>query len=191
MRLITTAALAGVLAILTSVAMAQVIQLTPSNPQPNGLKKGLKVGYFSGDRQVRRLAEARSRLKYQKPGKPLPGLNFPDKGNGAEVLTSGLAKLVVADIQGYIKFDKVGVYQLEFFSNDGSQIWIGGQEVAKLNRITPCASAGRPQVNVPKKGWYDFRAIYWQKEGTACLESEWIPPGGKRSLIPDAAFGYQ
>ncbi len=174
----------------TSVS-AQVIELTPANPQPSGLKKGLKVNYFTGERNVRNLAQAQSKLKWSKPGKPLPGLSFPDKGKGAAVLTSGKAELVVADISGYIKFDKAGVYDLEFFTNDGAQFWIGGKSVAKLNKITPCASAGRPKVNVPQAGWYDFKVLYWQKEGTACLESEWVPPGGKRQLIPNSAFGYK
>ena len=44
------AALGLVLA--TSVGAAE-ITLTPANPQPSGLKKGLKVWYFTGDRQVR------------------------------------------------------------------------------------------------------------------------------------------
>ena len=61
----------------------------------------------------------------------------------------------------------------------------------KIDGITACASAGRPQVNVPKAGWYDIKVLYFQKEGTACLESEWTPPGGKRQLIPDSAFGYK
>ncbi|PSL21828.1 PA14 domain-containing protein [Shimia abyssi] len=191
MRSIVTTILAGALAIAGGIAMAQPIQLTPANPQPSGVKKGLKVSYFTGERQVRTLSQARSKLKWAKPGKPLAGLNYPDKGDGAPVLTAGIPKLVVADINGYIKFDKPGIYKLEFFSNDGSQFWISGKEVAKLNMITACASAGRPEVSVPQAGWYDFKALYWQKEGTACLESEWTPPGGKRALIPNSAFGYK
>lgn len=191
MKSILFSALAAVALMVGSAVSAQVIDITPANPQPSGLKKGLKVSYFTGERNVRNLTQAKSKLKWAKPGKPLSGLNFPDKGNGAPVLTSGKPMLVVADINGYIKFDKPGVYDLEFFSNDGSQVWIGGKTVAKLDRITACASAGRPKVNVPKAGWYDLKVLYWQKEGTACLESEWKTPGGKRKLIPNSAFGYK
>ena len=180
----------GILA--ASVTMAGVIELTPASPQPSGLKQGLKVSYFTGDRQVRSLGAAKSRLKNSsKPGAPLSGLNYPDKGKGAAVLTAGIPELVVADISGYIKFPSAGVYELEFFTNDGGEFWIGGQEVAKLDGITPCSSAGRPQVKVPQAGWYDFKAVYFQKEGTACLESEWTPPGGSVQLIPNSAFGYK
>ncbi|WP_164727019.1 PA14 domain-containing protein [Shimia sediminis] len=184
--------LAACVMVAASVATAGVIELTPANPQPSGLKQGLKVKYFTGDRQVRSLGAAKGRIKNSsKPGKPLKGLNYPDKGKGAPVLTAGIPELVVADISGYIKFPSAGVYELEFFTNDGAQFWISGKSVAKLDEITPCSSAGRPKVNVPKAGWYDFKALYFQKEGTACLESEWKAPGGSVQLIPNSAFGYK
>jgi len=192
MKKLFAGAIAACAMLAASFAMAGVIELTPANPQPKGVKKGLKVSYFFGDRQVRSLGAAKSRVKSSsKPGKPLKGLNYPDKGRGAGVLTSGKPELVVANISGYIKFDKPGVYDLEFFSNDGLQVWISGKSVAKLDAITPCASAGRPKVSVPSAGWYDLKALYFQKEGTACLESEWKAPGGSIKLIPNSAFGYK
>lgn len=191
MKKLIAGTIAAVSMLVASVAVAGVIELTPASPQPKGVKKGLKVSYFTGSRAVRNLHAAKARLKSSKPGKPLSGLNYPDKGRGAPVLTAGIPELVVADISGYIKFDKPGVYDLEFFSNDGLQVWISGKSVAKLDQITPCSSAGRPKVKVPKAGWYDFKALYFQKEGTACLESEWIKPGGSVQLIPDSAFGYK
>lgn len=192
MRKLLIGAIAALGMLGATVASAGVIELTPASPQPTGVKQGLKVSYFTGDRQVRSLSAARSRLKQSsKPGKPLKGLNYPDKGKGAPVLTAGIPELVVADIRGYIKFDAPGVYDLEFFSNDGMQAWISGKSVAKLDDVTPCASAGRPKVSVPSAGWYDLKVIYFQKEGTACLESEWKKPGGSIQLIPDSAFGYK
>ncbi|GAA6179168.1 MULTISPECIES: PA14 domain-containing protein [unclassified Shimia] len=177
---------------LAGVASAQVINLTPANPQPTGLKAGLSVVYAQNDRGVRSLAPAKRRIeRFGEPGKPLSGLNYPDKGKGAPVMTSGRAELVSAMVTGYIKFPSAGTFGVEFYTNDGAQIWISGQTVGKLDKITGCASAGRPQVNVPQAGWYDIKVLYFQKEGTACFESEWTPPGGKRQLIPDSAFGYK
>ncbi|SHI76484.1 PA14 domain-containing protein [Shimia gijangensis] len=192
MRKLFISAIAALGMLGATVVSAGVIELTPANPQPKGVKQGLKVSYFTGDRQVRSLGAAKGRLKQSsKPGKPLKGLNYPDKGKGAPVLTAGISELVVADIRGYIKFPAPGVYDLEFFSNDGMQAWISGKQVAKLDDVTPCASAGRPKVKVPSAGWYDLKVIYFQKEGTACLESEWKKPGGSIQLIPNSAFGYK
>ncbi|MBU2942052.1 PA14 domain-containing protein [Shimia thalassica] len=191
MKKLFVAACAAVGMLLASVATAGVIELTPASPQPKNVKSGLSVKYFTGDRQVRSLHAAKSRIKQSsKAGKPLKGLNYPDKGRGANVLTAGIPELVVADIRGYIKFDTPGVYDLEFFTNDGAQVWISGKTVAKLDDITPCASAGRPKVKVPSAGWYNIQVLYFQKEGTACFESEWKKPGGSVQLIPNSAFGH-
>ncbi|CUJ92685.1 PA14 domain protein [Shimia thalassica] len=191
MKKLFVAACAAVGLLLASVATAGVIELTPASPQPKNVKSGLSVKYFTGDRQVRSLHAAKSRIKQSsKAGKPLKGLNYPDKGRGANVLTAGIPELVVADIRGYIKFDTPGVYDLEFFTNDGAQVWISGKTVAKLDDITPCASAGRPKVKVPSAGWYNIQVLYFQKEGTACFESEWKKPGGSVQLIPNSAFGH-
>lgn len=192
MKSIFFSALTAVSVLLSSALSAEVIELTPADPQPKGLKKGLAVVYAVNDRNVRNLHPAQRRIeRFGEPGTPLSGLNFPDKGKGAPVMTSGRPELVSAEVTGYIKFPSAGVYGIEFYTNDGAQIWISGQTVGKLDGITPCASAGRPQVNVPKAGWYDIKVLYFQKEGTACFESEWTPPGGKRQLIPDSAFGYK
>lgn len=192
MRKLFMGLVTGLGLVMAGMVSAEVIELTPASPQPKGLKQGLKVSYFTGDRQVRSLGAAKSRIKSSsKPGKPLKGLNYPDKGKGAPVLTAGIPELVVADIRGYIKFPAPGVYDLEFFTNDGAQVWISGKSVAKLDQITPCASAGRPKVKVPSAGWYDIKVLYFQKEGTACFESEWKKPGGSIQLIPDSAFGYK
>jgi hypothetical protein len=189
---IVFSALTAVSVFLGTALSAGVIELTPADPQPTGLKTGLSVVYAVNDRKVRNLQPAQRRIeRFGEPGAPLPGLNFPDQGKGAPVMTSGRAELVGAEVTGYIKFPSAGVYGVEFYTNDGAQIWISGQTVGKLDGITPCASTGRPQVNVPKAGWYDIKVLYFQKEGTACFESEWTPPGGKRQLIPDSAFGYK
>lgn len=191
MKSFVAAVAAAASMLIASAGLAGVIELTPANPQPSGVKQGLKVSYFSGDRSVRTLSAAKGKVSRAKPGKPLPGLSFPDKGKGASVMTAGLPELVVADISGYIKFPAPGVYGIEFYTNDGAQIWISGQSVGRKDGVTPCASTGRPQVNVPQAGWYDIKVLYFQKEGTACFESEWTPPGGKRQLIPNSAFGYK
>lgn len=191
MKSYVTAFLAGALSLLATVSFAAVIELTPASPQPSGLKQGLKAQFAFGDRP-RTLSQAQGKLSAN-PARatPLTKLQWPDKGKGALMFGTKNYERIIANLTGYIRFDAPGEYGLEFFANDGLLVWIGGKQVAKLDGINPCSSAGRPTVKVPQAGWYEFRAFYYQKEGTACYESEWKKPGGKRGLIPDSAFGYK
>lgn len=178
----------GVLA--ASIGGAQTT-LSPANPQPSGLKKGLAVTYaFPQD--VKTLSATRSALAASpKRGKPLSGLSYPDRGEGANVLTTNQPHYVAARIKGYIKFDKPGVHTVELFTNDGAALMIGGKTISVLDERSPCSSAGRKQVNVPQAGWYDIQVDYFQRWATACLEMDWAAPGGRMGPVPNAAFGYK
>ncbi|MEQ9693369.1 PA14 domain-containing protein [Shimia sp. SDUM112013] len=191
MKKLIVAAVAALGMMVGTVASAGVIELTPANPQPSGVKQGLKAQFSLGHRP-RSLGQAKGYLSENpNAAKPIRKLQWPDKGKGALMFGTKKYEHIIANFTGYIKFDAPGVYDLEFYANDGLQVWISGKTVAKLDGINPCSSAGRPKVNVPKAGWYDFKAFYYQKEGTACYESEWKKPGGSYTLIPDSAFGYK
>ncbi|WP_204113924.1 PA14 domain-containing protein [Shimia biformata] len=170
-----------------SMAMAAGLELTPANPQPK-VRSGLSVSYSLGARP-RSISQARAEFSGQ-PGKTLPGLQWPDQGKGANVMTSDVYERISAKISGYIKFDSAGDYELEFYANDGLRVEIGGQRITTIDGIGPCRSAGPKTVSVPQAGWYKFDAFYFQKEGTACLEAEWARAGGSYQLIPDSAFGH-
>jgi hypothetical protein len=164
--------------------------LSPANPQPSGLKSGLAVSYaFPTD--VKSLSEATQSLAQSaKRGTALSGLSYPDRGEGANVLTASQPHFVAARITGYIRFDAAGEYGLELFSNDGAQMSIGGQMVSRLDERSPCSSAGEKRVTVPQAGWYPIEVVYFQRWSTACLELDWIPPGGAQGSVPNAAFGH-
>ena len=69
------------------------------------------------------------------------------------IVWSRQEQVVAADIRGYIRFDTSGVYTLEFFSNDGLEVSIGGQQVTFYDAREPCTSTGAVQVQVPQAGW--------------------------------------
>lgn len=191
MKNLITGAVAALGMMVASMATAAVIELTPASPQPKGVKQGLIVKHKLGHRP-RSLGEARGLIGKGTAGsKPLKKLQWPDKGKGAEMFNSGKYERLITRMNGYIKFSAPGTYELEFFANDGLEVKISGKRVAKLDGINPCSSAGRPKVKVPSAGWYTFEALYYQKEGTACYETEWKKPGGSVQLIPDSAFGYK
>jgi len=178
------------LGVMAAAAWAAPMQLRPANPQPSGLKPGLAVTYaYPVD--VKTLSDAKQSLAQTvKKGKPLKGMNYPDRGEGVKALTSDRDQVVAADIHGYIRFDQSGVYTLEFFSNDGLEVAIGGRQVADYDAREPCSSTGAVQVQVPQAGWYALSAVYFQRLGTSCLEMEWAPPGGGKKAVPNGNFGH-
>lgn len=171
-------ALAAFLA--ASSAIAAPLELELADPQPEGLKPGLAVKYAKGS--VRTLAEAMEFADEATPGDPLEGLDYRDTADGDPTLTSGKATKVVAVISGYVKFDEAGTYLVDFLSNDGLTMTIGGQEVVWFDGVHACEPSELAEVIVPAAGWYALEGLYFQRKGTACLhmragqeEPDWMP----------------
>lgn len=186
----TLAALAAIL--YGFAAAAGTYTLTPASPQPDeaALKQGLKVSYhFPGD--VKSLHQAEGYLDYGvTPGEPLVGFDYPDTNEGEPVLTSDKGFYVVAKIEGFLKMDPAGVYQIDFISNDGLKVILGGQQITYFDGRHPCENAGVATVTAPVAGWYKLEAVYFQRLGTSCLLAEWTPPGGGLDWIPNEATAY-
>lgn len=181
--------------ICATTVMAAPLKLTPANPQPSAgqLKKGLAVtyGYVAEGQHIKSLADAASALKSKSErGKPLKGLDYRDSNEGDKTLTSKRALNVAASISGYFKFDKPGVYDIEFLTNDGLDAKIGGQRVGKFDGRQPCESTRIVQVEAPSAGWYKLEALYFQRLGTACLHMRMAPSGGKMQWMPNSAFAH-
>ena len=171
---------------------AQAVTLKPANPQPSGLSKGLAVSYAKMPSHVRSLGAARPVLeKNAERGKPLAGLNYDDTAEGDPTLTSGVAMQVGALISGYIKFDSPGTYTLDFLSNDGLEIAIGGQMLGKYDGIHACGYVGEVEVQVPQAGYYEVAATYFQRKGTASLMMEWGPDSDGLETVPNSAFYHK
>lgn len=175
-----------------SAALAGPVALTPANPQPDeaALQEGLAVQYaYPAD--VKSLSQAEDWLGYGvETGEPLIGFDYIDTEDGEKALTSKREHYVVADISGYLKFDNAGVYEIDFVSNDGLQVWISGQEVTFYDGRHPCENAGVTEVSVPEPGWYELKALWFQRLGTSCLLAEWTPPGGSLDWIPNENTAY-
>lgn len=139
-------------------SFAGSLKLTPANPQPSGLTQGLAVSYaYPSD--VKTLQQAAKYAKKAKLGAPLAGMDYIDTADGDKTLTSKQAHHVVADISGYVKFDAAGEYTIDFLSNDGLKVEIGGQEVAFFDGRHPCEESEATTVTVPSAGWYTLSAL--------------------------------
>jgi hypothetical protein len=173
--------------LIATAAVAAPLKLKPASPQPTGLKEGLAVKYaYPGD--VKSLAQATKYLKQAEAGKPLTGLDYRDTREGEKTLTSKRPFHVGAGISGYVKFDEAGTYTIDFLSNDGLQVAIGGKEIVFFDGRHPCEESAPAEVSVPSAGWYELEATYFQRTGSACLHMR--AGQGAPDWMPNSAFGY-
>ena len=171
-------------------AFADPLTLTPADPQPTeaDLTPGLAVSYAYGA-GGRTLAEAQEKLANAEPGEPLPGLSYLDSDPGDLALTSEKETKVAAAISGFIRFEAAGTFTVDFFSNDGLDISIGGQQVGLLDGVHGCDPTGVQEVIVPVAGWYELQATYFQRKGSHCLMMDWSVEG-EMGPVPDDVFAH-
>lgn len=171
-------------------AFADPVTLTLADPQPDAaaLAPGLAVSYAYGG-PVKTLANATKKLKDATPGPALIGLSYLDSDPGENALTSDKEEKVSAAINGFIKFDASGTFQVEFISNDGIVAHIGGQQVALFDGVHGCETAGVTEVEVPEAGWYEITATYFQRKGSSCLLMDWDVEG-EMLPVPDEVFAH-
>ncbi len=173
-----------------SALSAAPLRLKPATPQPGGLAPGLNVKYGYASDKFKSLRLARSIYNSgAKPGKPLRGLDYRDTEFGENALTATAPWYLTARITGYFRIDAPGVYDIEFFVNDGLDATIGGQRVGYADGINPCEGTVVTQVEAPVAGWYDLDLFYFQNAGTACLMMKMGPTGKKRQWVANSAFG--
>lgn len=193
MRKLTIGVLAALGMMVATVASAQTLKLTPASPQPSGLKAGLAVsyGYAPEGQHIKTLADARFYLKKAERGRPLTGLDYRDTNKGEPTLTSRRSENVAARISGYIRFDKPGLYDIDFLTNDGLSMTIGGQTVGYFDGRQKCDTIIGTQVEVPQAGWYALDGIYFNRLNTSCLHMRMGPAGGRVTWVPNSVFGYK
>ena len=169
--------------------------LKPFTPQPadSALKPGLTVRYYNT--KVRYLDELVRFISSRPgtPGEPLRALDYADKGPGAYVLGTDRPELVAAVIDGLMRFDTPGRYELAFVINDCIQFFLDGQMLfAKDWDGTPSLLWDSFFVNIEQPGWYPLHLIYYQRKGTAALELNWKRPGqaGDLAVVPAEAYAY-
>lgn len=188
-----TAALSILAMLCTSAALAAPLKLTPANPQPGSLRGGLSVayGYAKENQHIKQLADARRVLQAgAQRGKPLRGLDYRDNAKGQNTLTSSRDENVAALIKGYIRFDKPGIYEIEFYTNDGLDARISGQRVGHFDGRQTCDSTFVTEVEVPQAGWYPFDATYFNRLNTSCLMMRMGERGKGMKWVPNSIFGH-
>ncbi|MGB0571594.1 MAG: PA14 domain-containing protein [Alphaproteobacteria bacterium] len=193
-EVITAAFLAGSLSFGASTAMAAdlVSGLQPATPQPAAadLKPGLAVTYCFGVFNDTREIEDWAKYKDGVKGEPILILDY-FVGDG-DVLTSGRADEVGADIRGYINFPMAGTYTIAMRSNDGVDLKIGGVRVVHDPDVHSDSFSELIPVDITSPSWYPLHLLYFEKRVTSTLELYWLKPGGSGQLdfLPEEAFAH-
>lgn len=169
-----------------------VTGLRPATPQPSAtdLKPGLAVTYyfneFNDTREILDWAKYKDGVK----GEPILILDY-FVGDG-DVLTSGRADEVGADIRGYINFPVAGTYTIAMRSNDGVDLKIGGVRVVHDPDVHSDRFSELTPVEITSPGWYPLHLLYFEKRVTSTVELYWLKPGGSGQLdfVPEEAFAH-
>jgi hypothetical protein len=190
MKHLWTSTIAAIVLTCATALSAAPLKLQPANPQPSGLKSGLSVRYAYPE-NVKSLSEASSALTIRSErGRPLSGLDYRDTNEGEPALTSKRAEHVAAAIKGYVHFDKPGIHNIDFLTNDGLRATIGGQVVGKFDGRQTCDTTIMSEVEVPSAGWYKLDILYFQRYNTSCLHMRMGAKGKRVSWMPNKAFGH-
>src|SRR4030095_1786062 len=106
------------------------------------------------------------------------------------VLTSKVREGVAANIDGFIRFEKAGVYGFEVTSNDGVRVEIGGKVLHVDPEIHSDTTSDRIDVKIDTPGWYPLKIVYFQKKGTASLVLAWGGPGETGKAVSASAQAH-
>ncbi len=175
----------------TTAGAGEVLQLAPSNIdlKSKDLKPGLAVGYAYYE--VRNLHEAegyRSHVK-AKDRKTIKGFMYGDTELGQKILTAEADQFVIAFISGYMRLQE-GVHQLEFQSNDGVRVHLGGVEVYEHDGRHTCSTQGPVTVKAPKTAWYPVKTLFFQRLNTACLDLSIRSAGGDWDWTKEEIYAH-
>lgn len=181
-----------VTATLSAFAADTITGLQPASPQPSAeqLRPGLAVTYyfnkFDHTREILEWAKYKPGVK----GEPILILDY-FVGDG-DVLTSGRADHVGADIRGYINFPVAGTYTIAMQSNDGVDLNIGGQRVVYDPDVHSDRFSDLIPVEITTPGWYPLHLLYFEKQVTSTVELYWLKPDhtGQLDFVPEEAFAH-
>lgn len=193
-RVTSIAALAvviGLAAYSTAMAQATVSGIKPISPQPEAKSIAPMLSVIYYDLKIRWVDELEqyAKIREGRRGEPLPSLNYCDCGGN--VLTTDRKMLVGALIDGLMKFDVPGTYQLAAVSNDGIRLYVDGELIIDDPGVRPTEFTDTTTVTIVEPGWYGLHIKYFQRKGTAALELYWKKPDmDELKIVPAEAYAH-
>ena len=170
----------------------ETFQLTPAGSELKlaDLKPGLAVKYVYNEAMDLHGAEGYRGSSAVKSGAPIKGFMYGDTDLGQKVMTADADEYVVAFINGFMKLEQ-GSHELEFKSNDGLRVKLGGVTVYEHDGRHPCETNGVVTVVAPKTAWYPVEALYFQRLQTACLDLSMRKPGGEWDWTEESIYAHK
>jgi hypothetical protein len=145
-----------------------------------------------------------------KAEKPQPGIRYryfePSGKVNLATLTAeaetnkGIAKTITEEVkqrkekyallfEGYIWIKQEGIYDFFTRSDDGSKLFIDGQQVVNNDGEHGSVEAGGKAAL--KKGYHQLRVEYFDSGGGNELKVLWQPPGRSKETIPSNVLFHQ
>ncbi|MDP2645748.1 MAG: PA14 domain-containing protein [Desulfobacterales bacterium] len=165
-------------------------KLTRPTADAGAIRPGLAVLYFDDFyKSIYTMPSGKTAVRDGKPGPPIPFLNH--RFGTGPVFGSGKMQGVGLQLTGFINFAVPGKYLFKAQSNDGIQIFIQDKMVINDPYVHSDRFSAIATVEVDRSGWYPFKALYFQRKGTAMIELYWQAPGETEfRIVPAAAFGH-
>ena len=172
---------------LEAVSWPQPVFLTSSEQQT---APGLSVVYaYCKIRHLDEMPSSKWMSEKGEPGKPIRIIAHKF-GNG-EVFGSGKSRLVCAQMQGYLNFEKSGRYLLKANSNDGIRFFLDNKMILNDPDGHSDRYTSEKEIEIKEPGRYAILVRYFQRKGTATLEMYWKTPGAdKFDIIPAMAYSH-
>jgi alpha-L-fucosidase len=116
------------------------------------------------------------------------GSNFKAAGvaDRINVELKKLSEKFVLRFEGFIRIEKEGLYEFHLTSDDGSKLWMNGQEL--INNDGNHGMEAKSGKVLLRKGLHAIKIHYFDSGGGNGLKLEYTQPGGEKSEIPAANF---
>jgi len=92
-------------------------------------------------------------------------------------------------LEGFLRVPRRGLYTLWLWSDDGSRLWLGGEEVIDNDGLHGSSAVSRDLVL--EAGLHELRVDFFQHLGGVDLRLEWEGPGLPRQKVPAAALWHR
>ncbi|MEW5736272.1 MAG: PA14 domain-containing protein [Thermodesulfobacteriota bacterium] len=172
------------LCLLFSCAPKEIKPQGPQLPEDKGLSVSYQTGFF------RHMDQMPSHARFARGAHPASPIAKIDHQFGdGPVFGTVHQRGVCFEIEGFIEFDKPGIYMFKAKSNDGVRLYIDGKLILEDPDVHSDRLSQPGSVTVTEPGKKPILVRYFQRKGTAALFLYWQKPeDSDYTIVPESAF---